>query len=422
MNPATARYLWIFLLCCLTQLAGGQVTLRGKINMKSAESAWGTKLYLSVLEDLSKGFKTIDTIDTNGDGSFYYQRPVSDSNTIYRLLLPPKKGNHRSIIEGYRDNYILLVLQDGLIYEIHADADSLYYSAQMKGNPHTGPISHLRDLKRPFAQLAIDAEKNRSVEATPEDSRGSDEKHNALLKAWESATNEYKVKLKGFMMNEDEAPLLMLGLYYYYMASFGRYEAVLYQKVLSKVKIDDYKLAKAIHDELQRPSAGRVGQQLPAITLQDENGGSVPLQSLKHDLLVIDLWASWCRPCRKANTTYLRDIQDRFEQLAKQQKRITASASAIDQKDSTLNMPMLIGVSVDENKTAWLAAIKHDGAYWLQLIDEPAGLAKHLGISTFPTYIIADGSNKIVFETNNEMELRKFLSERITIGRKDAFE
>lgn len=421
MNPATARYLWIFLLCCLTQLAGGQVTLQGKINMKLADREWGSKLYLSVLEDLSKGFKTIDTIDINGDGSFYYQRPVTDSNTVYRLLLPPKKGNHRSIIEGYRDNYILLVLQDGLIYEIHADADSMFYSARMRGNPYTGPISHLRDLKRPFAQLAINAEKDRSADASPKDNRGSDEKHNNLLKAWESAANEYKLKLKDFMMIEDEAPLIMLGLYYYHMASFGRYEAVLYQKVLSRVTIDDYKLAKTIHDELQRPSAGLVGQQLRDITLQDENGVPVPLQSLKHDILVINLWASWCRPCRKANTTYLKDIQDQFEQLAKHQKRITANASAGDQNDSTLSMPMLIGVSVDENKTAWLAAIKHDSVHWLQLIDEPAGLAKHLGISGFPTYIIADGSNKIVFETNNEMELRKFLSERITIGRKDAF-
>ncbi|MCL7462399.1 TlpA disulfide reductase family protein [Pseudomonas sp. NW5] len=40
-------------------------------------------------------------------------------------------------------------------------------------------------------------------------------------------------------------------------------------------------------------------QQLPALTLRDAQGQGVELQSLQGQPLVINLWATWCPPCRR---------------------------------------------------------------------------------------------------------------------------
>ena len=44
-----------------------------------------------------------------------------------------------------------------------------------------------------------------------------------------------------------------------------------------------------------RPSA--VGQTLPAVTFYDEKGQPVTLADFKGEVLLVNLWASWCPPC-----------------------------------------------------------------------------------------------------------------------------
>ena len=37
---------------------------------------------------------------------------------------------------------------------------------------------------------------------------------------------------------------------------------------------------------------------LPSFNLMDENGGTVNLQGLRNKKLFVNLWATWCPPCR----------------------------------------------------------------------------------------------------------------------------
>ena len=38
---------------------------------------------------------------------------------------------------------------------------------------------------------------------------------------------------------------------------------------------------------------------LPSFNLMDENGGTVNLQGLRNKKLFVNLWATWCPPCRR---------------------------------------------------------------------------------------------------------------------------
>ncbi|MFT6867330.1 MAG: thiol-disulfide isomerase/thioredoxin [Cyclobacteriaceae bacterium] len=70
------------------------------------------------------------------------------------------------------------------------------------------------------------------------------------------------------------------------------------------------------------------------------------LTSFRGKYVLIDFWAAWCRPCRQENPNVLR-----MYNLYKDQ-----------------NFEIL-GVSLDRDRTAWLAAIKSDGISWQHVSD-----------------------------------------------------
>lgn len=56
--------------------------------------------------------------------------------------------------------------------------------------------------------------------------------------------------------------------------------------------------------------AGHVGQRAPVIALQDDGGHAVSLDRYRHDVVLMNLWATWCPPCREE----LPDLQRLYAQ------------------------------------------------------------------------------------------------------------
>jgi len=61
-----------------------------------------------------------------------------------------------------------------------------------------------------------------------------------------------------------------------------------------------------------RPGPPRPGFPAPAYEAVDAAGQTVSLESLKGDVVLLNMWATWCGPCR-AETPYLQELFEQHE-------------------------------------------------------------------------------------------------------------
>src|SRR5215469_15032522 len=58
-------------------------------------------------------------------------------------------------------------------------------------------------------------------------------------------------------------------------------------------------------------AAGEIGSHLPEFTVKDLQGHPVSSDDLKGKVVIIDFWATWCRPCKQEMPGYQK-LVDRY--------------------------------------------------------------------------------------------------------------
>lgn len=119
-----------------------------------------------------------------------------------------------------------------------------------------------------------------------------------------------------------------------------------------------------------------IGTEFPDFTQNDTTGKPVSLSSLRGKYVLIDFWASWCRPCRQENPNVVANYQ-RY-------------------KDKNFTV---LGVSLDKAKQAWVDAINMDGLTWAHVSDLQGwanAVAAQFGIQSIPQNFLIGPDGKII--------------------------
>jgi len=123
------------------------------------------------------------------------------------------------------------------------------------------------------------------------------------------------------------------------------------------------------------PTLVAVGQVLPDVVMAGLNGPHKPLSSYRGRPLIINVWASWCAPCRKEAAS--------LERLAWSEAggRYT-----------------VIGISTDDDRNAALKWLRHSNATISHYIDSGPRwtLENMLGASTIPITVLVDAEGRVV--------------------------
>ena len=120
---------------------------------------------------------------------------------------------------------------------------------------------------------------------------------------------------------------------------------------------------------------------------------SIMSEVSQHRITIIDFWASWCGPCRQ-------EIPSVIELYKKY-------------KDKGLG---IVGVSLDNDKDAWLTAIKQLNMAWPQMSDQNDwgnSVAKLFNITSIPHTIVVDQQGKILRHGLRGEALANFVAEQL---------
>ncbi|MBQ9651115.1 MAG: TlpA family protein disulfide reductase [Prevotella sp.] len=122
--------------------------------------------------------------------------------------------------------------------------------------------------------------------------------------------------------------------------------------------------------------------QLPAVTLKTMDGKTVSTDTLSNNgkPIIIDFFATWCKPCNRELNAIHEVYEDWVEETGVK----------------------LIAVSIDQAQNINKVKPMVDGYGWEYdvLLDPNSDLRRALGIQMIPYTLVLDGTGKIVYRHN----------------------
>ena len=169
----------------------------------------------------------------------------------------------------------------------------------------------------------------------------------SMMIALNTTYNIYQESIDRFISRKKTSPVASLILAYSYDTDPNK-DVILLEKRYNTLGGEalESQFAKNITQVIQNDKIGAIGSKAIEFSQTDTSGKTVSLSQFKGKYVLLDFWASWCRPCRIENPN------------------VVAAYNEFKSKNFTI-----LSVSLDEGKDSWLRAIKADKLNWTHTSD-----------------------------------------------------
>ena len=215
-------------------------------------------------------------------------------------------------------------------------------------------------------------------------------KKDSLIAVFNNTKNKVIEQSHNYFKSKPGSPVSTFLLYVVHPI-FGETNELesIYESLLPSAKQCVY--ARMIEQKIGESKVGGVGTKAVDFVQNDTTNKPVSLSSFKGKYVLVDFWASWCRPCRMENPNVL------------------AAYNKFQSKNFTV-----LGVSLDQQKENWIKAINDDHMPWMQISDLKGwsnAAAQMYKITSIPSNMLVDPNGNIIGKNLRGEELNQKLSE-----------
>ena len=332
----------------------------------SGELKYGEGKMLYLEEIYAQEFRLIDTVTVNDKGQFEL-KGLTEQPGIFRLKVD--EGHFWwLIIEGYPIN---LKLNFRVIdrYEIVGSPSSHILNVFLK--KQRGYLKRMQMLK----QSLFKEKQEQSLALSPKvESAVTFNKIRTINNQLEELSLEYFDFLQSYIDTCENLTSIVAAE----NLPAEQYPEYLRKSIKSLNKrFKNSKYVSQLSDVVESKLKLIIGATAPDIIMPTPDENIISLSSLKGKVVLLDFWASWCRPCRMENPHVVK--------LYEKYKR----------KGFTV-----YSVSLDQRKTSWMNAIEADGLKWENHVSDLKGwrnaAAVEYEVRGIPSTFLLDKKGRII--------------------------
>jgi thiol-disulfide isomerase/thioredoxin len=293
---------------------------------------------------------------------------LGDNGDFVAALNVPKPGYYRLFVAD--NNFCNIILGPNDTLQIEADVRHLEDTYLPTGSDETIKLKELNDMMNRYvsdmevinAQMQqAQAQQNFSMYQTAYDKQ--------MRLNYETGQ-----KIKTFVV-ENTASLAAISAV---QKLDPEQEMPLFEKVAANLaeKAGDSEVYQDLVERIASVKRLMPGAIMDDITLSTPDGQTMQLSKVQGKLILVDFWASWCKPCRAENPNVVKAYNK--------------------YKGKGFN---IVGISLDQQKGPWLSAIATDRLVWPQMSDLKgweSAAARQYNITSIPMSFLIDSERRII--------------------------
>jgi len=317
----------------------------------------------------------VDSTNLSEKGEFKFIRKTP-SVDFFRVTM----GNHEFMIIAKNGDKIMLESD-------FADKNLAY---KVSGANEVDKLSELNTIRSNFSKQIEEIQKDFDAKVAAEPQNRA-----AILEEMKPKYESYVQQLNSNILKFAKDNKGTLASFYAmstlnpqeFEAELVKYSDEVKSQIKGNATVDSFVKQMAVLKTVQ------VGQPAPVFAMNNVDGKPISLSDYKGKYVLLDFWASWCQPCRQENPNIVK-VYNQY-------------------KNKNFD---ILGISLDTDKAAWLAAIKADGLTWnhvSELKDFNGNTVRKYQIQAIPSSFLIDPAGNIIAKNLRGNELEAFLAKTL---------